>query len=132
MDNESQVIEAFLKSYENSFLSVFIIQPEVKRVELHLGFSPNEKGAILKLNNVIHLKSSKTFDAVEGPFYVGEMKMVRLNDGDEGILVALQYPFHGSNGKIVPYPNQALFHFHLEGEMILDIICVGYEIFKQV
>ncbi|MGH9822315.1 MAG: hypothetical protein ACREDR_03500 [Blastocatellia bacterium] len=84
---------------------------------------------ILKLYNPALVKFSRTLDD-EGGFVIGEAALSVLDDSKTD-LAALGYGFSDKNGPTLSYPARTLLHFHLEGDICIDVICEDYDLRAQ-
>lgn len=87
--------------------------------------------AILRLSEVVHMVLSQTL-ADEGAYLVGELSITPVNDGGKEILSALQYRFSNQNGEVFSYPAVEMFHFHLEGDVCLEVVCGSCQLYHAL
>lgn len=82
------------------------------------------------LFNPVFWKFSRTPDD-DGHYFVGEASLIQLEPGGREMLGFLGYDFIDEDGSVATYPTRSLFHFHIEGGIVVDAICEGYEVLQQ-
>lgn len=93
--------------------------------------SVGDGDVLLKFFNVALFKFSRTLDD-EGLFVVGAVSLKPYGDGGRDILDSLGYDFRDEGGNPVSFPDRVLWHFHLEGDVCIDLVCEKYELFRTV
>lgn len=122
--------QSLLKQMEASSVSTFFIEPSGRWLSIDFTSSVGELDVLLKLFNPILFKFSRTLDD-EGLFVVGGVSLTSIYDGGKDILDSLSYDFKDESSHRVSYPQRALWHFHLEGDICIDVVCEYYELLKR-
>lgn len=123
--------QALLKQVEASSVSAFFIEPSGQWLSIDFTSSVGDVDVLLKLFNPTLFKLSRTLDD-EGLFVVGEVSLIPFHDGGRDILDSLGYDFRNESGYTLSFPNRVLWHFHLEGDICIDVVCEKYELLKTV
>jgi hypothetical protein len=95
---------------------------------LELTTFPDKRRLDVQLRQVIHVVYSTTLDDEHleaPPYWVGEAGVTELTDGGTEVLSRLRYGWRAKSesDEVLTYPGSKLFHVHLEGEIVLDVVC---------
>jgi len=126
-------LSTFLEDLKSADLVGISLVPHHFGLHLDFTYGPDLGDVAIELYQIIHLIFSQPFPSQELDycFWVGEVQLNQISPENSHILSTLSYPFNHSkpsNG----YPlNLPLVHFHLEGEICLEIICSHYKIFRE-
>ncbi|HKC63834.1 MAG TPA: hypothetical protein VKB86_09365 [Pyrinomonadaceae bacterium] len=118
-----------LKHLDAYALSEIFIEPSGQCLSFGFTSSIGEPSIRLKLFNPALIKISRTLDD-EGLFLVGEARLASLEDGGKDVFAFLGYDFRNLNGSLLTYPSRPLLHFHLEGDVCIDVICENCEMLR--
>lgn len=94
------------------------------------GSDPSISDIVVKLSEIVHFVWSKNLDDNDGCYLVYEVILTEINDGGVEVLSSLSYPIKRADGNVFSYPSKKLFHFYIEGDIILEIVCGTYQILK--
>jgi hypothetical protein len=122
---------ALLKQLEASCVSAFFIDPSGQQLNVEFTSTVSDLGVLLKLYNLVLFKFSRTLDD-EGLFVVGGVSLTPVHHGNQNILASLGYDFRNDDGYPVSYPSRGLWHFHVEGDICIDVVCEEYELLESV
>ena len=113
-------------SLERLQLESLALQREANSLKLAF---VNESGTFheLHLTGVYQISLSR-HPGEDGPFVIGEVWIARRLDGAKEVLEALKYGFVDDSGQVFSGAQQALHHFHLEGDVVLDVICESFSL----
>jgi len=100
------------------------------RFNFSFGSDPTVRDMVIKLSEVVHFLLSKDSDDNEGCYTVYETTLTELEDGGKEVLSSLSYPIKSTDGNVFCYPSKTLFHFHLEGDLCVEVVCGKYEVFQ--
>ncbi|GAB4289580.1 MAG: hypothetical protein Fur0025_24110 [Oscillatoriaceae cyanobacterium] len=121
-------IESLLTNLRKSQLTGISFDPE--SLALTLEFTLGDEVKVIKMQffQLIHLVISKEIDENDGCFFVGDVSLTPVADGGKEILSSLLYRFRERDGTVATYPQQSLFHFHLEGGVCIEAVCGEWEL----
>ncbi len=110
----------------------FVTQVQYNKSVIQIDFAlEGADFANIRLSEIVHLVYSQTL-ADEGAYFVGELSLTQVSDGGKEVLSTLHYRFFDQNKEVFSYPSEQLFHFHLEGDICLEVVCGAYELYKSV
>lgn len=128
----SQSQEELFRRLSYYSIESVLIDPVLRT--MHISFVSTveqEDDIVLKLARPILIKISKLPEDEE-LFLVGEIKLRILEDDRVLVLNELQFGFKLTDEVSVSDLPTRLYHFHLEGHMCLDVVCVAFSISRQV
>jgi hypothetical protein len=131
IEKQSPTHQGLLKQLEGSSVSAIFIEPSGQWLSIDFISNVGDVSVLLKLFNPTLFKFSRTLDD-EGLFVVGGVSLTPFDDGGRDILDSLGYDFRNEHGYTVSFPNRVLWHFHLEGDICIDVVCENYELLKAV
>lgn len=99
-------------------------------IDILLSFNGSDITKIT-LKNVIHSVFSRDVDTEEDCLYVGEVSLRRLESDKKSVLASLKYSFVEQDGDTPGFPDEQLYLFHLEGAVVMDVICQDASVFKM-
>lgn len=123
------VIQEFLKKNAGRY-NLYAINLDPAAEWLHLAFRSGFEGEsdiIINLLNIIHFNFSRTAND-EGFYLVGDWELTPLEDNGKNLLTEVGYGFKSEKGKPITGTQQELYYFRLEGGIVMQIVCVGFEI----
>ncbi len=84
----------------------------------------------LELLGIAQVNLAKDLQDDEMFAIVGEASLTSIADGGRAILEKLRYPFRSLENNNVPfsYLDTKMFHFHLEGDICVDVVCKEYRL----
>jgi hypothetical protein len=126
------VSEGLLEYLQNSQLVNVFLQSQELWVRLDFSTGSNEANVSVEFLNVLHFTISKTIDDEEGSYLVGNVKLERIEDGGLEVLSNLKYPFKDRTGQRLSFPSRDLFHFYLEGDVCIHVVCTTYKVLKEI
>lgn len=97
---------------------------------LHLAFRSgfeNEPDVIINLLNIIFLNFSRTAND-EKFYFVGNWEITPLEKSGKDLLSKVGYDFKLDKGIPNISPDQELYYFQVEGGIMMQIVCVSFEI----
>jgi hypothetical protein len=110
------------------------MQLDAQALSLHLRFTfeTGQDDVMINLSRTVHIAISKNPEDDELPAVVGEVTLNSVENGGLAILTKLGYPFRTTlDPKIVfTFPSILLCHFHMEGDVCVDVVCGEYGIQK--
>ena len=124
---------SLLHYLRNSQLTEISISPVDFSVKLTFtfAFESHSRDFVVHLFRLVHISFSKDLEDNEGCYVVYEMNLKKIDDGGKNILSLLNYPIKNRTGEVFSYPSQELYHFHLEGDMCIEVICGKYHIYES-
>ena len=75
---------------------------------------------------------SKSPEDEDGSHPVGDVSLTPLEDGGREVLSSLNYKICDRDGGVFTYSSASMFHFHLDGWIVLDVVCGEYHVYKQL
>lgn len=129
MTSLSKKLTATLERLPAAQLSGTDLDANLFSLKLNFVFAPEEHNIIIELLNLVSFSASRTPDD-EGCYNVYQVSLDLLEDGGEKALTLLGYAFKGKDDKVFSYLGRRLFHFRLEGDVCLDVVCTSYRVYE--
>lgn len=125
-------IESMIGKLKDSWLKCILLDPKELSLHLEFALTGQNRGEIdLKLSNTVQVSVSRTPNEESGHWYVFEARLVAVLDGGLQVLKSLGHGFRKSTEALdlpFTYPETKLFHFHLEGQVCMDVVCAEYQV----
>ncbi|QDL11087.1 hypothetical protein DP113_27110 [Brasilonema octagenarum UFV-E1] len=128
----AQNITTFLEDLKSADLIGISLLPQNVGLRLEFTFGPESGDAKIELYRIVHLVISQPLntDDEDFCFWVGEVELKKIEEGESQILSALSYPFKDSKGSIET--DSSLIYFRLEGDICVEVVCGNYKIFQEI
>jgi hypothetical protein len=125
-------LSIFLEDLKSADLVGISLVPDHFGLHLDFTYGPDFGDVAIELYQIVHLIFSQPFPSQEldSCFWVGEVQLNQISPENHHILSTLSYPFNHSNLFNSDLLNSPLVHFHLEGEICLEVICSHYKVFQ--
>jgi len=122
-------LTTFLEDLKSADLVGIYLNPHNLGLRLDFTFGPDADDVAIEFYQIIHLVFSQPLNPDnEGIcFWVGNVELKEIKDNIQESLFQ-SYPFTNQNLTLL----QPLFHFHLEGDICLEVIFRNYKTFQQV
>ncbi|NJK70368.1 MAG: hypothetical protein HC941_31125 [Microcoleus sp. SU_5_3] len=123
-------LKTFLEDLKSADLVGVSLRHQNLGLRLDFTFGPEVGDVAIEFDRILHLAISRPINSDDENycFWVGEVKLRKLDENAETFLSSLTYPFNFP-------PNldlASLNHFRLEGDIFIEIICEYYKIFQEV
>jgi len=94
-------------------------------------FGPEAGDVAIELYQIVHFVFSQPFNVNNQDycFWVGEVELRKLEKDASQVLSRFDYPFNSQ--KITDFNSDSLFHFHLEGDVGMEVVCGNYKLFHE-
>jgi hypothetical protein len=124
--------EELLRRLNYYSLAAVLTDPSLQAMQLaFVSTVEQEEDISIKLHRPVLIKLSKLPEDEE-LFLVGKIQL-RVLEHDKGLVLGkLEYGFDLIDGESLSYLPSLLYHLKLEGDICLDVVCIGYSISKQV
>ena len=129
-ENQSSSEQKLIASLRDAQLKYVRLDPERMAIALRFTFGTDRPDVMVHLRNTAHIAISKDPNDEELPAVVGIATLVPLSVDRISTLTKLAYPFRNTDdpSTVFTYSETPLYHFHLEGDICLDIVCGKYSV----
>lgn len=102
-------------------------------LKLDFSLDGNEE-ILLEFRDTLITNYSRILEYADSCFYVNKCSIKVLKNNDNDIIETLGYGFKNSANESSQtlYPNNTKYHFSIEGDVCIDIICCKIQVFKML